>query len=87
MSRTEAAGRRRRGKVVKPGRIDFRAVRRELAAKGIELRGGAADEAPAAYKRLRDVLAQHAGTIRVLHELRPIGVAMAPAETYDPFKD
>jgi tRNA-splicing ligase RtcB (3'-phosphate/5'-hydroxy nucleic acid ligase) len=87
MSRTQAAGRWRRGKMVKPPAIDFGAVQVELAARGIELRGGAADEAPLAYKRLPEVLAHHAGTIRILHELRPIGVAMAPAETYDPFKD
>jgi tRNA-splicing ligase RtcB len=42
---------------IKPGRIDFATVQQELAAKGIELRGGAADEAPAAYKRLDEVLA------------------------------
>jgi RNA-splicing ligase RtcB len=77
---------KRRGRI-KPGRIDFADVQRELAAKGIELRGGAADEAPAAYKRLDEVLAYHEGTVRVLHRLHPIGVAMAPAETYDPFKD
>ena len=78
---------RRKGKVVKPGLIDFAEVKAELAAQGIELRGGAADEAPGAYKRLSDVLAHHAGTVRILHVLRPIGVAMAPADTYDPFKD
>ncbi len=87
MSRTQAAGKRRKGKVVKPGLIDFASVRTQLAAEGIELRGGAADEAPKAYKRLPEVLSHHAGTVRVLHELRPIGVAMAPAETFDPFKD
>jgi tRNA-splicing ligase RtcB len=87
MSRTQAAGKRRKGKVVKPGLIDFASVRTELAAEGIELRGGAADEAPRAYKRLPEVLAHHAGTVRILHELRPIGVAMAPADTFDPFKD
>ena len=54
---------------------------------GIELRGGAADEAPAAYKRLEDVLAHHAGSVRILHRLHPVGVAMAPAETFDPYKD
>ncbi len=59
----------------------------ELVRKGIELRGGAADEAPGAYKRLADVLAHHAGTVRVLHTLRPLGVAMAAPDTYDPFKD
>jgi tRNA-splicing ligase RtcB (3'-phosphate/5'-hydroxy nucleic acid ligase) len=69
------------------GAIDFVAVQAELAARGIELRGGAADEAPLAYKRLPDVLAHHAGTVRVLHTLRPIGVAMAGAHTFDPYKD
>ena len=77
---------KRRGRI-RPGEIDFAVVRSELGAKGIELRGGAADEAPAAYKRLEDVLAHHAGTVRVLHRLHPIGVAMAPAETFDPYKD
>jgi tRNA-splicing ligase RtcB len=91
MSRTQAAGRWRRkgGKrvQVKPGVIDFRSVRSSLAEQGIELRGGAADEAPAAYKRLDDVLAAHADTIEVLHRLTPIGVAMAGADTFDPYKD
>jgi tRNA-splicing ligase RtcB (3'-phosphate/5'-hydroxy nucleic acid ligase) len=69
------------------GAIDFPTVRAELAARGIELRGGAADEAPAAYKRLDEVLAHHEGTVRILHTLRPIGVAMAGADTFDPYKD
>jgi tRNA-splicing ligase RtcB len=69
------------------GLIDFAEVQRDLAARGIELRGGAADEAPAAYKRLPDVLAHHAETVAVLHTLRPIGVAMAGAHTFDPYKD
>jgi tRNA-splicing ligase RtcB len=77
---------KRRGRI-RPGAIDFPTVRAELAAKGIELRGGAADEAPGAYKRLDEVLAHHAGTVRILHRLIPIGVAMAPAETFDPYKD
>jgi tRNA-splicing ligase RtcB (3'-phosphate/5'-hydroxy nucleic acid ligase) len=72
---------------VSEGAIDYGGVRAELAAKGIELRGGAADEAPGAYKRLDDVLAHHEGTVRVLHTLRPIGVAMAGADTFDPYKD
>lgn len=69
------------------GRIDFPTVQAELEAKGIELRGGAADEAPMAYKRLDEVLAAQGDTIRVLHRLRPIGVAMAGRDTFDPFKD
>jgi hypothetical protein len=52
--------------------IDFRAI-------GDDLR---ADEAPGAYERL-DVLAHHEGTVRVLHTLRPVGVAMAGADMFD----
>ena len=29
----------------------------------------------------------HAGTVRLLHTLRPIGVAMAGPEVVDPYKD
>jgi tRNA-splicing ligase RtcB len=78
------AKRRRR---VKPGLIDFDRVREELQGRGIELRGGAADEAPDAYKRLDEVLADHGDSIRVLHRLTPIGVAMAGPDTFDPYKD
>lgn len=77
---------KRRGRV-KTGSIDFGAVQAELEGIGIELRGGAADEAPPAYKRLDDVLAAHADSIEVLHRLTPIGVAMAPSDTVDPYKD
>jgi tRNA-splicing ligase RtcB len=72
---------------VKQGAIDFGAVQAQLRGAGIELRGGAADEAPAAYKRLDEVLAAHGDTIEVLHTLTPIGVAMAAADTYDPYRD
>jgi len=51
------------------------------------IRGGEIDEAPQAYRRLPDVLAEHAGTIRVLHTLRPFAVAMAGAGEFDPYKD
>jgi len=78
--------RKRRGRI-KDGLIDFDDVQRTLATAGIELRGGAADEAPAAYKRLDAVLAAHGDTIEVLHRLTPIGVAMAGANTFDPYKD
>lgn len=72
---------------VKPGRIDFDAVRAQLERRGIVLRGGGADEAPAAYKRLDDVLKAHGGTIRIIRRLRPLGVAMAGPDVYDPYKD
>jgi tRNA-splicing ligase RtcB len=76
--------RRRR---LKDGAVDWDAVRKRLSAAGVELRGGAADEAPEAYKDLEAVLRYHEGTVRVLHRLRPIGVAMAGAEILDPYKD
>jgi tRNA-splicing ligase RtcB (3'-phosphate/5'-hydroxy nucleic acid ligase) len=82
LSRTQA-----RGKKGRPGLIDYDRVRADLRARGIELRGGAADEAPDAYKRLDQVLAEHGDSIRVLHRLTPIGVAMAGPDIHDPYKD
>lgn len=72
---------------IRPGKIDWEAATADLRSRGIELRGGSADEAPGAYKRLPEVLAAHGDTIRVLHRLTPIGVAMAGSDVYDQFKD
>jgi tRNA-splicing ligase RtcB len=58
-----------------------------VRAVGIVLVGGGADEAPEVYRRLPDVLAAHAGSIRVKHVLRPLGVAMAGHDVFDPYKD
>ena len=58
-----------------------------LAQRGVTLVGADLDESPMAYRRLPEVIAQHAGTIRVLHTLRPFAVAMAGAGEFDPFKD
>lgn len=91
LSRTKAAGKRKfikgRPVTIDKGIVDYKKVKKELKQKGIVLRGGAADEAPECYKNLNSVLAHHEGTIEVLHRLRPIGVAMAPEESYDPYKD
>ena len=56
-----------------------------MESYGTELRGGGLDESPHCYKHLQGVLDAHAGTIRILHTLRPIGVALA--DTEDPFRD
>jgi tRNA-splicing ligase RtcB (3'-phosphate/5'-hydroxy nucleic acid ligase) len=40
-----------------------------------------------AYRRLPEVLAQHSGTVKVLHTMRPFAVVMAGAATEDPWKD
>jgi hypothetical protein len=45
------------------------------------------DESPHCYKRLESVLSAQGDSIRVLHTLTPVGVAMAGEDTYDPFKD
>jgi tRNA-splicing ligase RtcB len=72
---------------LKPGVVDWPAVQARLRELGIVLVGGGADEAPEVYKRLPEVLAAHGETIRVKHTLRPLGVAMAGRDVYDPYKD
>lgn len=89
MSRTQAAGKtnRRTGKSITPGVVNWPKWQRELKARGVELRGGGADEAPECYKDLSAVLAAHGDTIKILHTLRPIGVAMAGKDSFDPYRD
>ena len=87
MGRMEARGKWKGGVCVREPKIDWKAALDDLKAKGIELRGGGADEAPGAYKRLPEVLKAHEGTIRITNVLRPIGVAMAGANEVDPYKD
>lgn len=91
MSRTQAAGKvkwiRGRPQRVGVGVVDWEAVQERIAKEGIELRGGGADEAPEVYKKLDQVLKYHGGTIKILHRLRPLGVAMAGLDEYDPYKD
>ena len=90
MSRTEAAG-KRRWRRHGPGRQGGK-VSREMMLKwvhdfGVELRGAGTDESPHCYKRLPDVLRDQGPTIRVLHTLKPLGVAMAGEEEADPYVD
>src|SRR5215468_11449463 len=92
MSRTEARGRSVKdpatGKRMRqPGRVRHDEMQAWLRDKGVRLVGGDLDEAPQAYRRLPDVLAQHAGTVKIEHVLRPFAVAMAGADVFDPFKD
>lgn len=90
MSRTKAAGKWKKvgGKRVRVGgAIDMDRVRKRLQDQGLELRGAGADEAPDVYRPLTEVLKAHEGTLKVVHMLRPVGVAMAGADEYDPYKD
>jgi tRNA-splicing ligase RtcB len=96
MSRNEAAGKKKwikdkdgikRPVTVGRGKVNFEKVKLEMKQKGIELRGSGADEAPQCYKNLEDVLNYMGNTIKILHRLHPIGVAMAGSDVYDPYKD
>jgi len=90
MSRTAAKGRFEKvGKkrIRREGLIRHDEMMKWIAERGIELRGGDVDEAPQAYRRLPEVLAAHTGTIRVLHILQPLGVAMAARGDADRYKD
>ena len=62
-------------------------MQRWLDRRGVELRGAGTDESPHCYKRIEEVLRYHDGTIRVVHVLEPIGVAMAAPDEIDPFRD
>src|SRR6478736_2624856 len=90
MSRTAAKGKFEKvgsKRIRRDGLVRHDEMLKWVAERGVELRGGDVDEAPQAYRRLPDVLNAHAGTIRVLHTLRPLGVAMAGREMVDPYKD
>jgi tRNA-splicing ligase RtcB (3'-phosphate/5'-hydroxy nucleic acid ligase) len=62
-------------------------MQRWLKKANVELRGAGLDESPDCYKRLSEVLSEHGKSIRVLHTLTPVGVAMAGANEFDPYKD
>jgi tRNA-splicing ligase RtcB len=89
MGRMEARGKinRRTGEVLRPGKVTPAMMREWVERAGVELRGAGTDESPHCYKRLPDVLAQQEDSIRVLHTLTPLGVAMAGADEFDPYKD
>ena len=96
LSRRQAVGKskykkdrngKRRRIIVKKGLVDYKETRKKAEELGIVLRGGGADESPECYKQLEEVLAFQGNTIKILHKLTPVGVAMAGMEVYDPYKD
>ena len=91
MSRTRAAGKKRwsGGKQIpiSQGEISRKMMMDWVTKKGVELRGAGTDESPHCYKRLNEVLQWHKNTVEVVHVLRPVGVAMAGDDEYDPYKD
>ena len=89
MSRTKARGKinRKTGAVIYPGQISREMMMGWIGKMGVELRGAGTDESPQAYKRLPEVLRHHASTVKILHTLTPMGVAMAGENELDPYKD
>ena len=89
MGRMEAKGKvdRKTGEVIRPGKVSQEMMREWVDRAGVELRGAGLDESPHCYKRLDEVLAEHGDSIRILHTLTPVGVAMAGANEFDPYKD
>ena len=89
MGRMEAAGKfdRKTGVVLRPGKVTKQMMQSWLTRADVELRGAGLDESPDCYKRLSEVLAEHGDSIRILHTLTPVGVAMAGANEHDPYKD
>jgi tRNA-splicing ligase RtcB len=88
MSRTKALGKRNRSTgEYEGGQVTPKMMHQWVQKQGVELRGGGPDESPHVYKRLPQVLEAHGDTIRVLHTLTPIGVAMAGSDVKDPYRD
>ncbi len=86
MSRTKAAGYFKRRKRI-GGAITKDMMLKWVKDFGVELRGAGTDESPHCYKRLPEVIDYHKNTIKILHVLTPIGVAMAGEHELDPYKD
>jgi len=88
LSRMEAKGKvNKQGVVTREPKVTREMMDTWVSGAHVELRGAGVDESPHCYKRLPEVLAEHAGSIRILHTLTPIGVAMAGKNEFDPYKD
>ncbi|WP_422659913.1 RtcB family protein [Paenibacillus sp. EC2-1] len=88
MSRTQAAGKMNwKTRARSGGQISKTQMLEAIQDFGVELRGAGTDESPFVYRKLQEVLDAHAETIAVMHVLKPIGVCMAGADEFDPYKD
>jgi tRNA-splicing ligase RtcB (3'-phosphate/5'-hydroxy nucleic acid ligase) len=89
LGRNQAKGKRDRktGKQLTEGLVKRDLHDAWIKQRGVEVRGGDLDESPYCYRRIEKVLEAHSGTIKILHTLLPIGVAMSPKNEYDPYKD
>ncbi|MFS1514526.1 RtcB family protein [Chengkuizengella sp. SCS-71B] len=88
MSRTQAAGRMNwKTRKRSGGQITEKEMFKAVRKYGVQLRGAGTDESPFVYRKLQDVLDAHSETVEILHTLKPIGVCMAGADEFDPYKD
>lgn len=89
MSRTAARGKinYKTGAVISPGSVSRQMMMDWIRKQGVELRGAGTDESPHCYKRLPEVLGHHGATVKIIHTLKPLGVAMAGENELDPYKD
>ena len=89
LGRSMARGKvdRATGEVKRKPLVTGEMLRGAVDKAGVVLRGGGVDESPHCYKRLPEVLEHHRRTIDIVHRLKPIGVAMAGPEIFDPYKD
>ncbi|MNZ48199.1 RNA-splicing ligase RtcB [compost metagenome] len=88
MSRTQAAGKMNwKTRARSGGQISEEKMMEAVRSFGVELRGVGTDESPFVYRKLQEVLDAHSDTIEVMHVLKPIGVCMAGANEFDPYKD
>lgn len=71
----------------RPGKVTQDMMNDWVRRTGVTLRGAGLDESPHCYKRLPEVLGEHSNSIKILHTLTPVGVAMAGANEFDPYKD
>ena len=89
MGRMEAKGKRDKttGEWKRPPKVTQEMMDTWVGEARVELRGGGVDESPHCYKRLPEVLAEHSASVRSFIRCKPLGVAMAGKDVYDPFKD
>jgi tRNA-splicing ligase RtcB (3'-phosphate/5'-hydroxy nucleic acid ligase) len=88
MGRMEAKGKVGKDGVVKRvGKVTQDMMNEWVTKANVELRGAGVDESPHCYKRIDDVLQEHGDSIKILHTLTPVGVAMAGEREFDPYKD
>jgi len=89
LGRMQAKGKfdRKTGEVIRKPLVSQSDMDAWIKKFDVELRGAGVDESPHCYRRIEQVLQAHSNSVKVLHRLKPIGVAMAGEHDYDPYKD